>query len=304
MLARVLKSVARNQAVQQQAPQITSEISGARVLGLLRTRCLRDFTSGSDGSPGAAGPTETTSASDSPAEPALSDASPHIEAVTSSMAADADLMSNSSQPSDNLGAKTPNTRLNHATQQGAGAPWSSNTPDGSGAVIGRLSNVPRYALASEVVSFFDGCNLRPEDVSTVVDEKVRIRHWRLRFHSRSDFDEAVQIAILKKRLGTRVLRLDEIVMLNCPDELKSDAIEHFFEGYSLAPHAIHHVRILHDRVKTPQHIRLRGEWRPFTSYYERRALVKFTTPLEALRAMRERAHCILDDRPVEIKLLQ
>jgi hypothetical protein len=42
-------------------------------------------------------------------------------------------------------------------------------------IYARLSNAPKYAFKSDILWFFEGCNLTPDQLVTIYDEKYRQR---------------------------------------------------------------------------------------------------------------------------------
>lgn len=45
----------------------------------------------------------------------------------------------------------------------------------AGKVLARLTNYPKFALRSDIISYFEGCNLKAEDVEFVYDDNYRPR---------------------------------------------------------------------------------------------------------------------------------
>eukprot|EP00271_Cylindrocystis_brebissonii_P021636 TRINITY_DN7850_c0_g2_i1.p1 TRINITY_DN7850_c0_g2~~TRINITY_DN7850_c0_g2_i1.p1 ORF type:complete len:393 (+),score=65.76 TRINITY_DN7850_c0_g2_i1:346-1524(+) len=225
----------------------------------------------------------------------------------------------------------PRAAIKHHQMGGPGTAMRVTLPpELVGKVVGRVVNAPRYVLKSELVAFFQGSGLREEDVSSVVDERLKMLSWRLVFPSEAEYKRARQCVLQKRRIGCRAVRLDQVplhelrresdprhpnhvadgfrgtslIMTGAPDDASSELIERFFEGYNLAPYALRHIKVYHENVRTPLRMRLEGEWRPTIDLVERRTLVKFQTKSDCLRALRELHKEFLGDRPVELRLLQ
>lgn len=202
---------------------------------------------------------------------------------------------------------------------------------GEGRVAVRLTNAPKYVLKYEILRFFSGCNLAPEDVFGMVDDRIRLQYWCLMFPTRADFERARILASEKLRIGNRTIRIEELsgeeqqrvltlskrpselplefrgtslLMIGVPEEVKTDSIERFFQGFALAPFGIRHFRALHENVRTPMRNRAKGDTRASMDVLERRTVIKFQNPAEALRALREKQREFLEDRAVEMRLIQ
>lgn len=198
-----------------------------------------------------------------------------------------------------------------------------------GKVVGHLFNAPWYALKNEVADFFAGCNLRPEGLSTVIDERGRQLCWRLVFDTEADLRAAHRLVRARMRIGGRAMVIDDapyaeliqetnprhpnrvaegargrtLLMTNLEGDVPLEALERFFEGFELAPAPFKLMRIEHYGVRTPLRRKVKGETRPLVDITELRVLVKFLSEREAHRALRERFGEFLADVPVELKVI-
>ncbi|CAI5472425.1 unnamed protein product [Closterium sp. Yama58-4] len=230
---------------------------------------------------------------------------------------------------DGAAAASSNAAATDAASSGAAAVTSG--ADGSSAVLAKLLNVPRMMLKEEVLRSFRYAApaLTPADVFTVLDDRLHTLHWQLEFKSPEDYCKARDLMENFKRQGSRI-RLQELsprdhelafhkrhhnaelrqwrdvslIMTGLPDDVKTDDIEQFFEDYMLHPPSVYHVRIERRGVPTPMRLRMKGETRPIVDLVERRAVVRFASQLEALRALREKHREFIGDRMVELSLLQ
>jgi len=176
---------------------------------------------------------------------------------------------------------------------------------------------PKYAFKSDILAYFQGCDLQPHQLVTIFDEKYRQRFVQIEFDTMEDFRQAQRLIVRRGRLGGRYLKLDldvksdgdalhetvkdfrgqSLLMMQLPTDATAEDIERFFQGYNLAPYSTRFLRVQKDmNLKKPS-----SNTPPVV---ERRALVKFVSPLEALRALRMKQGEFCLDRAIELRFVQ
>ncbi|GBG60470.1 hypothetical protein CBR_g5643 [Chara braunii] len=219
---------------------------------------------------------------------------------------------------------SPTDRLPSSSLTGA---FTNRTSAGIRPVCAKVYNAPKYCLRSDILRFFEGCNLTPDKMAVAYDSRYRPRNWHLEFDTLEDFQVANALLTRNKFMWPRPIRLEQeskqemmaalrlydvthlrdrtLLMINLPEEVNMEDIERFFEGYSISGQGVKLLRYVHEKVRTPRIKRLQGEWRKtMDNVVERRALVCFTSELEALRALRERQGEYVQDMEIELKLIQ
>lgn len=197
-----------------------------------------------------------------------------------------------------------------------------------------LQNSPKSMLKEELLTILRDCNLTPDRAYTVLDDKLRIKHWRLEFETRRDYATARDILQAQPRIGSRPINLSpltgaaarpltdpvnklmknfrdrSLLMLGVPDEVKIDTVERFFEGFNISPLGVWHFWCDLDEATKMyyQNLRNRGD-DPVDGlmdqrHRERRTLVRFVTRAEALRALREKQGAFLQEAHIELRLIQ
>lgn len=200
----------------------------------------------------------------------------------------------------------------------APAAATPRAPPGPKKIYARLSNAPKYAFKSDILWFFEGCNLTPDQLVTIYDEKYRQRFLQVEFDSMESFRLAQRVLVRKGRLGGRYMKLDvdmrldvddihtsvkgfrgqSLLMMQLPTDATSEDVERFFQGYNLAGYSTKFLRVPKETFpKKPSKMSV-------PPVVERRALVKFATPLESLRALREKQGQFCLDRAIELRFIQ
>jgi hypothetical protein len=90
----------------------------------------------------------------------------------------------------------------------------------------------------------------------------------------------------------------QLLMMQLPTDATSEDVERFFQGYNLAGYSTKFLRVPKETFpKKPSKMSV-------PPVVERRALVKFATPLESLRALREKQGQFCLDRAIELRFIQ
>lgn len=218
-------------------------------------------------------------------------------------------------------------------QQGAGgvdvpAPEAAEVPASAGNMISkkvyaRLSNCPKYAFKSDILAYFEGCNLLPHQVVTIYDEKYRQRFIQLEFDQMEGFRQAQRTIVRRGRLGGRYLKLDlesrrydeddihkvvepfrgqSLLMMQVPNEANHEDVERFFQGYNVVSNATKTLRV---QKELPGYAGKRVNANPKSpASSERRALVKFSSPLEASRALRAKHGQFCLNKSIDLRYVQ
>ncbi|KAG0577678.1 hypothetical protein M758_5G165700 [Ceratodon purpureus] len=193
----------------------------------------------------------------------------------------------------------------------------------SSKVYARLSNCPKYAFKSDILAYFEGCNFEPHQVVTIYDEKYRQRFIQLEFDNMEGFRQAQRTIVRQGRLGGRYLKLDlesrrydeddihkivkpfrgqSLLMMQVPNEANHEDVQRFFEGYNLLSNA---VKILTVRKDLPAYVGRKINTSPNSpANFERRALVKFSSPLEAARALRAKHGQFCLNKGIDLRFVQ
>lgn len=193
----------------------------------------------------------------------------------------------------------------------------------SNKIFARLSNCPKYAFKSDVLAYFEGCNLQPHQLVTIYDEKYRQRFIQLEFDSMESFRQAQRTIVRKGRLGGRYLKLDlearrydnddihnvvkdfrgqSLLMMQVPTEATVEDVERFFQGYNLSSFSTRFLRVQKD---IPAYAGRKVNLNPNSpANIERRALVKFSSPLEAFRALRAKHGQFCLNKSIDLRFVQ
>ncbi|KAJ8636965.1 hypothetical protein MRB53_011232 [Persea americana] len=165
-------------------------------------------------------------------------------------------------------------------------------------VYGKLTGAGRNALKSDVIQFFEGCNLSPEDIKVSYSAIYTSVGMVLQFSSVAAFDMALR---LNARKG-RVYRFDKadrslwdqcttydgkaVVLQGIPRRATPEDIEQFLSGCSFDA----------SRIQTFV--------RPAFGDLIRIALVHFPSQIEAMNAfqLKNRGFCLND--PIMMRVLQ
>jgi hypothetical protein len=93
-------------------------------------------------------------------------------------------------------------------------------------------------------------------------------------------------------------RGQSLLMMQLPTDATSEDVERFFQGYNLAGYSTKFLRVPKETFpRKPSKMSV-------PPVVERRALVKFATPLESLRALREKQGQFCLDRAIELRFIQ
>ncbi|GAQ82996.1 hypothetical protein KFL_001320040 [Klebsormidium nitens] len=179
-----------------------------------------------------------------------------------------------------------------------------------------LKGAPHNALAGDMARYFAEFNVDESKVHPVYEENFRPHGWYIEFPSQQDFLNADR-KTYDQTLGARAVRLEPrsrqymeenirrdemqrwrgkaVVISHLPPDADEEALERFFHGYSIAGNGIKIFRHTLDR-KPHEH-----DQEP---HLEVRAVVKFTTGLEAMRAWREKHLDIVRRRSVRLTLVK
>lgn len=194
----------------------------------------------------------------------------------------------------------------------------------SNKIYGRLSNCPKYAFKSDILAYFEGCNLQPHQVVTIYDEKYRQRFIQLEFDNLEGFRQAQRAIVRQGRLGGRYLKLDmeskradeddihnivkafrgqSLLLMQVPNEATVEDVERFFQGYNLAAYSTKFLRVQKDFPTAYSARKVLSNSNP-SSNFEMRALVKFSSPLEASRALRAKHGQFCLNKSIDLRFVQ
>lgn len=198
-------------------------------------------------------------------------------------------------------------------------------PTTSEKVYGRLSNCPKYAFKTDILAYFEACNLQPHQVVTIYDEKYRQRFIQLEFDNMDQFRLAQRTIVRQGRLGGRYMKLDKeskrhddddihnvvkafrgqsLLMMQVPNEATGEDLERFFQGYNLAAYATRILRVPKDFPPTFNSRKAAANPKDPAANFEKRALVKFASPLEAARALRAKHGQFCLNKAVDLRFVQ
>ncbi|ERM95639.1 uncharacterized protein LOC18423559 [Amborella trichopoda] len=171
-------------------------------------------------------------------------------------------------------------------------------PPPKGLTYGRLTGFGRNALKTDLIHFFDGCNLTVEDIKVEYNRTFVPLGMLLQFPSRSAFDTATRLVFRRGRL----YRLDKV------DRGQWDIVTPY-DGKVLLFQGIPRQAFPEDVERFLSGCRYDGSdlqllMRPGFPDPIRLALVRFPTQLDAMNALRmkNRGFCI--NSPITARILQ
>ncbi|KAL3700273.1 hypothetical protein R1sor_018295 [Riccia sorocarpa] len=203
---------------------------------------------------------------------------------------------------------------------GAGEPAALHVSpsDGSQKVAAKITNAPKYILKSDVLWFFRGCNLKPEDVVFMYDAKYRSKYIQISFSSVESCRLAQRTLAMKGRFGGRYLKLSQeepkmdeantlinhfrgrsLLMNNVPPTVGAEDVERFFSGYSLDNQPIKYLPQI-----PPPPVTRKTSATQAKQETENRVLIRFKTHLEALRALREKQGGFCSVKAMELRYVE
>ncbi|KAJ0979398.1 hypothetical protein J5N97_014872 [Dioscorea zingiberensis] len=171
-------------------------------------------------------------------------------------------------------------------------------PSSDGLVFAKLSGIGRFTLKTDVINFFEGCNISPEDIKVSYNRAYGPVGMILQFPSRSSFDMALRHTVRKGRL----YRLDKvdcsqwdemvayngkaIVLHGIPRNAALEDVERFLSGFNYDSSTLQ----LFNRPGMVQS--LKG------------AIVHFPSRIDAMNAFltKNRSFCL--NNPITIRVLQ
>eukprot|EP00252_Welwitschia_mirabilis_P000951 TRINITY_DN10939_c0_g1_i1.p1 TRINITY_DN10939_c0_g1~~TRINITY_DN10939_c0_g1_i1.p1 ORF type:complete len:222 (-),score=22.36 TRINITY_DN10939_c0_g1_i1:331-996(-) len=169
-------------------------------------------------------------------------------------------------------------------------------------VYGRLINIGKHTSKKDILRFFEGCHLRPDDIKFAYNQmNFNPLGLVLQFSSKPNYNHAVRLINIKGRY----LRLHEVdriewdnsgpsydgkvlALQGVPKNARVEDVEHCFPGYSIVD-----IRFVN-----------RGGAIQSNEHAVRFALVRFPTEMDALIAMREKNKTFCLNNSIVMKLLR
>ncbi|CAL9764020.1 unnamed protein product [Musa acuminata subsp. burmannicoides] len=167
-----------------------------------------------------------------------------------------------------------------------------------GLVFGKLTGTGRNALKTDVIHFFEGCNLSTTDIKVEYNKAYNPLGMLLQFSSRSSFDMAVRQTVRKGRLY-KLEKVDRshwdfttsydgkaVLLQGIPRNALQEDIERFLNGCNFDPSRFQ----TFVRQGFPDPIRV--------------SLVHFPTRIDAMNAIcwKNRSFCL--NNPITMRVLQ
>ncbi|KAJ8483668.1 hypothetical protein OPV22_016153 [Ensete ventricosum] len=166
-----------------------------------------------------------------------------------------------------------------------------------GLVFGKLTGTGRNALKTDVIHFFEGCNLSTTDIKVEYNKAYNPLGMLLQFSSRSSFDMAMRQTLRKSRLyklekidrshWDLTISYDEktVLLQGIPRNALEEDIERFLSGCNFGP-------------------RFQTIFRPGFPAPIRVSLVHFPTRIDAMNAFcwKNRSFCL--NNPITMRVLQ
>ncbi|KAM0953639.1 putative RNA-binding domain superfamily [Dioscorea sansibarensis] len=171
-------------------------------------------------------------------------------------------------------------------------------PPTDGLVFAKLSGIGRNTLKTDVINFFEGCDISPEDIKVSYNRAYSPVGMILQFPSRSAFDTAVRQTVRKGRLY-RLDKVDRsqwdemiayngkaIVLQGIPRNATLEDVERFLTGFNYDPSMLQ----LINRPGMVQTVRV--------------AIAHFHTRVDAMNAFvtKNRSFCL--NNPIAVRVLQ
>ncbi|KAF3782204.1 hypothetical protein EJ110_NYTH34905 [Nymphaea thermarum] len=167
-----------------------------------------------------------------------------------------------------------------------------------GLVYGRLNQLGKNTLKTDIIHVFDGCNLTLSDIRFDYNRSYNPLGAVLQFPSVGDFDAAVRLLIRKGRLY-RLEKADRsqwdllksydgktVLIQGVPRIASFDDVERFLSGCNFGSSSIQ----MFVRPGFPDPVRM--------------ALVQFPTRLEAMNAFRTKNRSFCLNSPISMRVLQ
>nr|XP_010937755.1 uncharacterized protein LOC105057021 isoform X2 [Elaeis guineensis] len=155
-------------------------------------------------------------------------------------------------------------------------------PPNEGLVFGRLFGIGRNTLKTDVIHFFEECNLSTDDVKVEYNREYYPVGVLLQFPSQSSFDMAVKQTIRKGRL----YKIERVLLQGIPRNALQEHVERFLHGCNYDPSTFQ----TFVRPGFPDPIRF--------------ALIHFPTQIDAMNAfcMKNRSFCL--NNSITMRVLQ
>lgn len=171
-------------------------------------------------------------------------------------------------------------------------------PSGSLA-YGKLTGIARKTLKMDMVHFFEGCNLKPEDIKFAYNRVYAPLGVIIQFSSRAAYNTAQRYISIRGRYY-RLVEVDHrqwsnleppfdgkvLLLHGVPQNAVQEDVERFFSGCNIDSS---NIRFL-VRQGLDQPVKL--------------ALVNFRSQREAMHALREKNRTICLNSPITLRLLQ
>jgi hypothetical protein len=167
-----------------------------------------------------------------------------------------------------------------------------------GLVYAKLTGTGRSTLKMDIVHFFEGCNLKPEDMKFAYNRNYAPLGMILQFSSRAAYGIAQRLTAIKGRYY-RMMEVDRSQWSN---------LESPFDGKVLLLHGVPQNALLEDVERffsgcNFDSSSVRFFIRPVLDEPVRFALVSFRSQREAMHALREKNRNVCLNSPITLRLL-
>lgn len=168
-----------------------------------------------------------------------------------------------------------------------------------GLVYGKLTGIGRSTLKMDIIHFFEGCNLKPEDIKFAYNRSYGPIGMILQYSSRAAYVTAQKLIASKGRYY-RMLEVDPrqwsnlespfdgkvLLLQGVPKNALPEDVERFFSGYNIDSSSI------------------RFSMRQGLDEPVRLSLVGFRSSRDAMHALREKNRSFCLNSPITLRLLQ